>query len=405
MASSILLNPLDLPCGVKIPNRFMKAAMSEGLGTKNYWPSDKLLELYKIWGKNKIGLVITGNVMVDTQHLGEPGNVVVENEKSIDLLEQWSESVTSQGNHIWMQINHPGKQVSKIISSHTVAPSAVPLDLPGFAKPRELRSDEIKEIIERFANTAMIAKKAKFSGVQIHGAHGYLIAQFLSPHHNQRKDEWGGSFENRMRFLVKIYQKMREKVGTDFPIGIKINSTDFQRGGFSMEESLSAIKILSQLGIDLIEVSGGNYESPAMMGKSSQLNSREGYFRDFACLVKKNVEVPVALTGGLRQLSVMEMLIEEKEADIVGLARPFAIYPDLIDKLLYEKDFKLNFPVKRSTGFKLLDKLLMTDLTWYSQQIHHLANRKKINPNLSPIWAAMQTLLFGSWKNMVRKRS
>ncbi len=144
-----------------------------------------------------------------------------------------------------MQINHPGKQSPKTLSKNPVAPSAIPLtgDIKDFFnKPRELTSGEIWQLIKRFGNAARIAKKAGFTGVQIHAAHGYLINQFLSPHHNQRQDEWGGDLDGRMKFLIETYYEIRKQVGEEFPIGLKLNSADFQRGGFTEEESMKVLK-------------------------------------------------------------------------------------------------------------------------------------------------------------------
>ena len=157
-----------------------------------------------------------------------------------------------------MQINHPGKQSPKSLSKEPVAPSAIPLSggvAVAFNPPRALTEEEILDLIKRFGNTARIAK-AGFTGVQIHSAHGYLVNQFLSPHHNQREDQWGGNAENRMRFLMEVYHEMRRQVGDDFPIGIKLNSADFQRGGFTEEESMQVLKTIDEAGIDLIEISG-----------------------------------------------------------------------------------------------------------------------------------------------------
>src|SRR5262249_42663702 len=152
------------------------------------------------------------------------------------LLTQWARAATDAGAQIWMQLNHPGKQSPKGLNAYNVSPSAIPFrkDMAAFFDaPRELTNSQIEEIVQRFGRSAAIAKKAGFSGVQIHGAHGYLVSQFLSPHHNQRTDEWGGSAEKRRKFALAVYAEMRRQVGKDFPIGIKLNSADFQRGGFS----------------------------------------------------------------------------------------------------------------------------------------------------------------------------
>ena len=246
MENQILFTPLKLKNGAVIKNRFLKSAMSEGMAnSKTNSPNELHVNLYKKWANGGTGLLITGNVMIDRQALGEPGNVVIEDERDMEMLKKWAEAGKENNTHIWMQINHPGKQAPKSVAKESVAPSAIEIqgDLKsGFVKPRELTKDEIKNLIKRFGKAAEIAKKSGFTGVQIHGAHGYLISQFLSSADNVRNDEYGGSIENRMRFLVDVYNEMREKVGKEFPIGLKINSSDFSNNGFTEEESIIVIK-------------------------------------------------------------------------------------------------------------------------------------------------------------------
>ena len=269
---TILDQPLTLPNGVVVKNRLLKSAMSETLGTREGAPTPALNRLYRAWAEGGIGLCVTGNVMVDLKALGEPGNVVIEDAAHLAALQAWAKAGTANGTHCWVQLNHPGKQAPRGLNHETVAPSAVPFrdDLKAFfATPRALTGAEVRALVARFGKAAGIVKQAGFTGVQIHGAHGYLVSQFLSPHHNLRNDEWGGSPEKRRRFLMEVYRAMRKATGAGFPIGIKLNSADFQRGGFTEEESLDTIRALAHAGIDLIEISGGTYESPAMTGVKS----------------------------------------------------------------------------------------------------------------------------------------
>jgi 2,4-dienoyl-CoA reductase-like NADH-dependent reductase (Old Yellow Enzyme family) len=202
------------------------------------------------------------------------------------MLKQWAAAATNQGAALWVQLNHPGKQSPKGLNISNLSPSAIPFreDMAAFFEtPRTATSAEIEEIIQRFGTSAAIVKKAGFSGVQIHGAHGYLVSQFLSPHHNQRTDEWGGSPKKRRKFVLAVYAEIRRQVGPDFPIGIKLNSADFQKGGFTEEESMATIQALADAGIDLLEISGGTYESPVMSGVLNQpqktsTTTREAYF-------------------------------------------------------------------------------------------------------------------------------
>ncbi|MGK5093394.1 NADH:flavin oxidoreductase/NADH oxidase family protein [Deltaproteobacteria bacterium TL4] len=406
--ASVLDKELTLPCGAKVNNRFMKSAMSEVLGAPNYAPTPALEKLYKRWSEGGAGLLVTGNVMVDARYLGEPGNVVIEDEQHFSELKRWASAGTVNGNHLWMQINHPGKQVPNILSREPVAPSAIPLKLPMFNKPRALTHDEILEIIERFGTTAAIAKKSGFTGVQIHGAHGYLVSQFLSPHHNQRQDQWGGSIQNRMRFLSEIYRTIRNAVGTDYPVGLKLNSADFQRGGFTEEESFQVIETISNAGIDLIEISGGTYEVPAMMNGNQVAEStrqREAYFLSFAEKIRKVVPVPIAVTGGFRTASGMMHAVESGATDLVGLARPFALTPDLPNRVLQGENFQSPVNAQITTGFRMLDKAFMLDLTWYEQQFALMAKGKDPDTDLNPWMAAASAMLSLNWRNLRRRRA
>lgn len=376
-----------LPNGAQLSNRIAKSAMSENLSTKNHEPTPVLIEAYRKWTTDGAGLLITGNIMISSKAIGEPRNVVVEDEKHIDLLREWGATVKGSKTHLWAQINHPGRQAMEEVNSDLMAPSAVPLVLGGRKKvtkktPRALSSNEILEIIEQFGTTAAILKKAGFTGVQIHGAHGYLVSQFLSPDSNIREDEWGGSFENRTRFVVEVYRKIRERVGTEFPIGIKLNSADFQKGGFSEEESIEVVKILSKEGIDLIEISGGTYEAPAMMGKRKKSSEiREAYFLDYVKKARKVTDTPLMLTGGFRTVKAMEDAVVSNHLDVVGIARPFAIYPRLVRDILSKNSNE--FPTKiQKTGVKGIDGAM--NIIWYEAQIRRLGKGKTPNPKLSP---------------------
>ncbi|BBM82594.1 NADH:flavin oxidoreductase/NADH oxidase family protein [Candidatus Uabimicrobium amorphum] len=404
--ANILGKELKLANGCTIKNRFMKSAMSEVLGSPKYAPTARHFKLYETWAQGGTGLLFTGNVMVDSRYMGEPGNVVVEDDEHMDALRVWAKSGTANGTQLWMQINHPGKQIPNFLCKEPVAPSAIPLALPMFNKPRALTGEEIRDTIRRFAKTAAIAKEAGFTGVQIHGAHGYLVSQFLSPLHNERQDEWGGSLENRMRFLVEIYQAMRESVGEKFPISIKLNSADFQRGGFSEEESLQVIEKISQMGMDLIEVSGGTYEAQAMTGKKKKESTkqREAYFLEFAEKVREITDVPIAVTGGFRTAKGMAEAIASNKVDLVGLARPLAVFTDIPNRILGGEDFSCELPESVKTGLKFIDNLSMLDLTWYEIQLARIGQGKKPKPNMGAWSALARTMLGVGWKNLRRRR-
>ena len=397
-----------LPNGSVLKNRITKSAMSENFGTRYHAPSKGLINAYKVWVKGNPGLLITGNIMVDKMALGEARNVVVEDYKDFELLKEWARTVKGTGVHLWPQINHPGRQALAAINRETVGPSAISLNIGRVAKmfqlPTALSEEAIWKIIKRFGNTARIMKEAGFTGCQIHGAHGYLVSQFLSPNSNIRTDQWGGSLNNRARFVLEIYREIRRQVGSDYPIGIKINSADFQRGGFSEEESMQVISLLGNEGIDLIEISGGTYERPAMMkgDRKRSTVSREAYFLDYIDKARKLIKTPLLLTGGFRSVSVMEKALEDGNLDFVGLARPFCLYPNLANQIFDGSVKIFETPIPK-IGIEFLDKLGGVELPWYELQIQRIGKGKSPKINLLAIFALLFTiksLFFKSfWKN------
>ena len=399
-----LAQPLRLANGSVLRNRLAKSSMSETLGTYDNHATPVLVELYRRWAASGIGLLLTGNVMIDRRALGEPGNVVIEDEGDLPILRQWASAATDQGAALWVQLNHPGKQSPKGLNASNLSPSAIPFreDMAAFFEtPREVTTAEIQDIIQRFGRSAAICKKAGFSGVQIHGAHGYLVSQFLSPHHNHRIDEWGGSPENRRRFVMAVYAEIRRQVGTDFPVGIKLNSADFQRGGFTEEESIATIHALEEAGVDLIEISGGTYEAPAMSGafqqpKKATTAAREAYFLEFAEKVRATVRVPLMVTGGFRTADGMNAALRSGALDIIGLARLMAIDPDAPVALLQGRDSSQRVrPI--TTGIKPVDRMGIMEILWYTRQLKRIAEGGNPRPNESGLMAFLKSLLKSSW--------
>jgi len=400
--------PFTLPNGAVLKNRIAKSAMSENFGTRHHAPSKGLIHAYRVWAKGNPGLLITGNIMVDSMALGEARNVVVEDYKDFELLKQWAKSVEGTGVHLWPQINHPGRQAFAAINREIVAPSAVPLKMGGASKmfkvPTALTEEAIWDIIKRFGTTARIMKEAGFTGCQIHGAHGYLVSQFLSPNSNIRTDQWGGSLANRARFVLEIYREIRRQVGAAYPIGIKINSADFQRGGFTEEASMEVVRLLGNEGIDLIEISGGTYEKPAMItgDRKKSTIAREAYFLSYIEKARKLTKTPLLLTGGFRSVAVMDKALEEGNLDVVGLARPFCLYPNLANQIFDGSVKRFEAPIPR-IGIRFLDQLGGVELPWYELQIQRLGKGKSPKKNLLGIlafWFSLKSLFFKSfWKN------
>lgn len=353
MAQIDLDTPLTLPCGAVLPNRFAKGAMTEGVADPGNAATKRHARLYKRWAEGGLGLSITGNVMVDRRYMERPGNLAIDGKQTaqqMKTLTAMADAGKSAGGHIWMQISHAGRQTTKAVAAEPVAPSAVgEVALPGgrFGKPRALTGEEIIEIIGRYTHAAVVAKRAGFNGVQIHAAHGYLISEFLNPLINQRTDEWGGNLEGRSRLLLEIIKSVREQVGPDYPVSVKLNSSDFQKGGFTLTDSIAVIKLLEAASVDLIEISGGNYEQPRMMGIEglepvyedeamikSSTSKREAYFLNYAVAIREAVSVPLMVIGGFRTRDAMLSALNDDKIALIGIARPVCARPDLPKQMI-----------------------------------------------------------------------
>lgn len=416
--TSLLAQPLTLPCGATVANRLSKAAMTEGLATADGVPTVELNRLYGIWSDGGAGILLSGNIQVDRDHLERPGNVVIDREPDAAMraaLASWAQAATRNGNHFWAQISHAGRQTQKIVNKTPKAPSAVKLGLPGgqFGQPVAMTEEEIVEVIRRFGLCAAAVKEAGFTGVQVHAAHGYLLSQFLSPRSNQRTDQYGGTLTNRARALLDAVAAVRKAVGPKFPVSVKLNSADFQKGGFAFEDSLQVVQWLEQAGVDLIEISGGTYEQPKLLGlqgmeeeeqqqvaASTQL--REAYFVDFAKAMQDKVNVPLMVTGGFRQRLVMEQALQTGSADIIGLGRPLCVMTDAPKQLFegldelprYEESLSLlpNWlaflgnikTIRAMAGFAVQ--------YWYYGQIDAIGRNGKANTELTVFKAAQELM-------------
>ena len=400
--------PFALPNGQSFRNRIAKAAMTEGLAFRDGLPNPAHDNLYRRWADRGCGLLITGNVIIDRGHLERPGNVIVDGPLGSDgkaAGARWAAAATSSGTQAWVQINHAGRQTQKSVNPHPRAPSAVPLALPGgqFGMPVPLTGVEIPDLIARWANAAAIAREAGFTGVQVHAAHGYLISQFLSPLANQRRDEWGGALENRARFLTETVKAVRAAVGSDFTLSVKLNSADFQKGGFAFDECITVAGWLADLGVDCLELSGGTYEQPAMMDmegltpreepKQSSSRQREAYFVQLAKALMQAKTPPLMVTGGFRTLNAMEDAIASGIA-LVGVGRPLCAEPDCVTELVDGHIEELpRFEDRLAIGpgwlgpaspFKLVRTINgFAAQAWYYQQIRRVAangTAEKLNP-------------------------
>lgn len=389
MTAPRIAEPMTLPCGATLKNRIAKAAMSEELAGSRGYPSEPLDRLYRAWSHGGSSLLITGNVMIDPTHLESPRNVTVEKGRDLAPFVRWARAGTEGGNHLWLQINHTGRQTPKVVQPRPVAPSegvAVKL-MRAYGSPRALEAAEIRALVERYADAAEFAQCAGFTGVQIHAAHGYLVNQFLSPLTNRRTDAWGGSLENRMRFLLEIMRAVRARVPQSFPLGVKLNSADFQKGGFGENESIVVAKHLEQAGCDLLEISGGNYETPMMFDLAETSQIREAYFLDFARRLRESTKMPLMVTGGFRSLRAMEDALAEGALDVIGMARPIALEPDLPRQLI-DGTSAGSVSVPRRFGFGSPNLEYFAEGGYYLAQMGRIADGRAPDPSLGA-WRAM----------------
>ena len=392
-----------LPCGQVIKNRICKAAMTERIAKGNNLAHQGHINLYRKWAEGNIGILLTGNVMIDRNNMEGPANVVIDAQNymdHIDELKNWSSVGTQNNTQLWMQISHAGRQTPGEINSSPSAPSDVQLKIPGrsYGVPKPMSEEEILDVIDRFVFTAKIARETGFTGVQFHSAHGYLLSEFLSPDINKRDDAWGGSLENRSRMHLEIIKKCRAEVGEDFPISMKLNSADFQKGGFSENESIEVAKILEDAGLDLLEISGGTYEQPKLIGadhisinpERSEIRrestiAREAYFLEYADQIRKAVSMPLMVTGGFRTKEGIENALRSNICQIVGVGRPLCADPLCIKKMIdgeleilpsVEKTLSLGpWLLSSSSPIKLIQVInAFGAMAWCYQQIKRMAD-------------------------------
>ncbi len=421
----------QLPCGERLSNRLVKAALSEGLADPRGWPTPQLERLYEGWADGGFGLLISGNIIVDADHPERPGNLFIDRNvpepEHMKALRAWTATATRGGAHFWAQISHAGRQTPRSVNGYPLSVSDVPLDLPQamFGRPRAMTVGEIRSVIERFASVAGVCKAVGFTGVQVHAAHGYLIGSFLAPNVNDRTDNWGGSLENRARLLLEVVAAVRERVGPGFPVAVKLNSADFQRGGFGAQDCVTVGKWLEAAGVDLIEISGGNYESPAMLGASqvgakcttppvkASTAAREAYFLDFARALRQELTTPILLTGGLRSREGMQAALDEG-IDLIGVARPVCVDQKCVKALLEGKIDRLDSweeGLRRANGLFSANSPIKTlgvlanfaGIFWFYAQLYRIAKGREPNVKLWPPKAMFEVTLTEN-KLLARRR-
>ena len=391
-----------LPCGQVIKNRICKAAMTERIARGDNLAHQGHVNLYKKWAEGDVGILLTGNVQVDHRNLEGPANVVIDKnnyKKQFNVLKAWSGAGTKDNTQLWMQISHAGRQTPGEINSTPLAPSNIGLKIPGrnYGTPKPMTEEDILDVIDRFVFTAKIARETGFTGVQLHSAHGYLLSEFLSPDINTRTDAWGGSLENRARIHLEIIKKCRAEVGRDFPISVKLNSADFQKGGFTADESIQVAKMFEDASVDIIEISGGSYEQPKQIGaddlsinpdrsetRKESTVAREAYFLEYANNIRKAVCLPLMVTGGFRTREGIENALQSNICQIVGVGRPLCADPYCIQRMMagnldtlpsFEKTLSLGPSIfSPSSPFTLIQVInAFGAMAWFYQQIKHMS--------------------------------
>ncbi|KAA1150987.1 NADH:flavin oxidoreductase/NADH oxidase family protein [Pseudoalteromonas fuliginea] len=390
-----VFTPFTLPSGLVLKNRIAKAAMEENLAQEDQTPSQILKNVYSAWAVGGAGLIITGNVMIDHLAMTGPGGLVLE--KSTDITAFAELARLSQQNNckVVMQINHPGRQVFKKMGGKALSASSVALNMGKhshlFGVPKAMTKTDIDDVITRFTQTAQQAEKAGFNGVQIHAAHGYLLAQFLSPLTNKRDDKWGGSLQNRARLLLEITRSIKATCSLTFSVSVKLNSADFQRGGFEPSDAQVVVDLLNKLNVDFVELSGGSYEAPAMQGKTGDQRTlaREAYFLEFAKAISQRSSVPIMTTGGISRLSIANNVIESGVA-LVGIATALAYQPNLPNKWQNEP---LQLAVLPNVTWQ--DKTLagLATMALVKRQIRRIGQGKPVKINASPVFTLISDQL------------
>jgi len=415
--------PLTLPCGQTLANRFCKSAMTEGLASPNGQATTALQRLYATWAHGGAGLLISGNIAIDARYLERAGNVVVEDDSGMVALKAWADAVHLGGSRLWAQISHPGRQCPRLVNLTPLAPSEVQLKMvANFGRPRAATEADILDIIARFGRTAGVLKAAGFDGVQVHAAHGYLLSQFLSPRTNQRTDRWGGALANRASALLEVVRSVRGAVGPGYPVSVKLNSSDFVKGGFTLDESIQVVRWLSETGIDLLEISGGTYEQLEFFrGRADDeirdsTRHREAMFLEYAKAIKAAAAMPVMVTGGFRTLAGMQSALQQGHTDMIGLARPFCLDPDFPARMMAGTLQSLPVPEDRlvlgrgfwgpnsaSGSMRALNNQCQAG--WYYHQIERLGAGLAPQPTLAPWRALLGHFSKDFGRAMARKRA
>ncbi|XGW17115.1 hypothetical protein V3C99_002045 [Haemonchus contortus] len=355
---SIFAQPLKFRNGRVAKNRFLKAALSETISSwdakdpsKRGLPSEDLVNIYDKWGHGEFGMILTGNVCVDPFHLESAGNVIFCKENDSlhmrGMVSKVAKAMKHSGALAIAQLSHAGRQTPRLVNPHPSSCSDVQLKVPqhivGFGRPIPLTEQQVKtEVVDRFLYAAKLARDCGFDGIQLHGAHGYLLSSFMSPATNNRTDKYGGSAQNRMRVIREIFEEIRKEISavTGFLIGIKMNTIELNEKGLNVEEAKVLCGIIESIGFDFVELSGGTLERNAFLHKTDLDRKREAFFISFAEKIRPVFKKTVVyLTGGFKTAQGMVNAIQEGATDGIGLGRPITAEPDLPAKFFREECF------------------------------------------------------------------
>jgi 2,4-dienoyl-CoA reductase-like NADH-dependent reductase (Old Yellow Enzyme family) len=316
---------------MELKNRFIRSAIWEELADEKGHLTDELINYFEVLAKGGVGTIITGFANVMEFDQPAPNMIGIYDDIFIDEYKRLANKVHEYDANIIMQIVHGGPKWCPSAVENLVTKIK---HLLTRTSPKEMSKEEIKELVQAFADAALRVKKAGFDGVQIHAAHGFLLSMFLNPYYNKRTDEYGGSIKNRAKIVLESYQAVRQAVGEDFPVLVKVNCEDFMDDGLTAEDSLYVCKVLSEKGIDAIEVSGGSYSSRENEGpiRTVDKQEKESYFKDYAARIAEEVKVPVSLVGGNRSIDNMDKILNNTKIEYFSMARPFICEPDLINR-------------------------------------------------------------------------
>jgi 2,4-dienoyl-CoA reductase-like NADH-dependent reductase (Old Yellow Enzyme family) len=406
MTPSQLTDPLTLPCGLTLPNRLGRAAMTESLADRRNAPGPRHERLYRTTAAGGAGLVLTGNAMVDRAHLERARNVVVDAATDADALRRWA--LSARGAPTLVQLAHPGRQVTRYVQPHPVAPSPGPaLALAGglYAASRGLTVAEIGEVRRRFVDAAVRVVDAGFPGIELHAAHGYLLSSFLDPQTNRRGDDYGGDLDGRARLLLEIVRDLRAALPAS-ALAVKVDARD------GAERELADLGVrLQDAGIDLIEVSGGNYERPVMTGFDEDgqevASEHESPFWNAAAELSAAVEVPVMLTGGFRTRSEVDRALAAGVCDLVGVGRPLAVRPSLAGRFVRGEVEELDRPAPRLGGPAVVRRPLAAaaNAGWHRVQITRTAGGRSPLLRLPALAAAIDYTAVDAAQAAVERRA